>query len=446
MKQTNGSCATVPQFDRLRYFYGQMLHARDLQMEQAYSREKLKLHNRCLHGWGVVCGLDVSLPPAEPDCPPQTDAEYERLRKEIAEREKAAAGLKGQELRKAREEIEALKRRLAALGTPTDCAPEKPRTTVVIGCGVALDCEGNEIVVRQPIVVDLWSLLPHEDRQQAEGEPTTIYVGLCYRECPIEPTRPIVQDACGATAACTFGKLRDSLSVVVTTDDEQWHDARCDPCCQPSGACCVLLARIDGFVRGDRLTDAQVHPEVRRMVLSAARPPTTIVGINWAHGGLYTPAQASQLLGTGSTNSGGLVLKFSRPLRSETIVDGVVDTWVLEGGRGRAAAISNKAGLIEKPAGPTTDTIVYRDETSETLNYGDRVLVIVRGAFLLDDCCQPVDGAHVGGRVPMLPDSPEYSKAQERTGCAAPPRSRGVWTSGDGGAANFESWFWIGQP
>jgi hypothetical protein len=295
------------------------------------------------------------------------------------------------------------------------------------------------------VIVDLWSLLSHDDRQQAGTEATTLYVGLCFRECPIEPTRPVVQDACGATTDCTFGKLRDSLRVVVTADADSWDDDRCDPCCTPSGSCCVLLARIDGFVRYGRLTDAQVHPEVRRLVPSAVRPPTTIVGINWAHGGLYTPAQAAQLLGTGAT-TGGLTIRFSRPLRSETVVEGVVDTWVLEGGRGRAAAISNKAGVLEKPTGPTTDTLVFRDDTSETLNYGDRVLVTVRSAFLLDDCCRPVDGAHVGGRVPMLPDSPAYGKAQERTVCAAPPRGTGVWTSGDGGAANFESWFWIGQP
>ena len=69
MRQAKASCAEVPQFDRLTYFYGQMLHARDLQAEQSYFREKLKLHNRCLHGWGVVCGLEVTPPPVRPGLP-----------------------------------------------------------------------------------------------------------------------------------------------------------------------------------------------------------------------------------------------------------------------------------------------------------------------------------------------------------------------------------------
>src|SRR5688500_18801799 len=50
-------CATLPDLNRLNYFYGQMLGVADFQTEQHYFREKLKLHNRYLHGYGVVCGL-----------------------------------------------------------------------------------------------------------------------------------------------------------------------------------------------------------------------------------------------------------------------------------------------------------------------------------------------------------------------------------------------------
>ena len=61
MEQALDACAAIPQFDRLRYFYGQMLHARDLLAEQAYFREKMKLHNRCLHGW-AWCAASRSCP------------------------------------------------------------------------------------------------------------------------------------------------------------------------------------------------------------------------------------------------------------------------------------------------------------------------------------------------------------------------------------------------
>jgi hypothetical protein len=46
---------------RPRFFSGQLLSASDLEAEQRYVLEKQKRHNRGLHGYGVVSGLDVSV-------------------------------------------------------------------------------------------------------------------------------------------------------------------------------------------------------------------------------------------------------------------------------------------------------------------------------------------------------------------------------------------------
>lgn len=43
------------------YFAGQLLTAADLRAEQDYQREKQWLHNRMLHGYGVVVGLEVGV-------------------------------------------------------------------------------------------------------------------------------------------------------------------------------------------------------------------------------------------------------------------------------------------------------------------------------------------------------------------------------------------------
>jgi hypothetical protein len=48
-------------FERLRYFYGRLLAADDFTLEQNYFRGKQKLHNRALHGFGIVSGLRVSV-------------------------------------------------------------------------------------------------------------------------------------------------------------------------------------------------------------------------------------------------------------------------------------------------------------------------------------------------------------------------------------------------
>jgi hypothetical protein len=46
---------------RVRYFTGQFLSADDFETEQLYFRDKLRCHNRFLHGYGVVTGLEVSV-------------------------------------------------------------------------------------------------------------------------------------------------------------------------------------------------------------------------------------------------------------------------------------------------------------------------------------------------------------------------------------------------
>jgi PKD repeat protein len=51
---------------RPHYFERQQLRAVDLGLEQAYLRERLRRHNRFLHGWGVVCGLQVTAPASAP--------------------------------------------------------------------------------------------------------------------------------------------------------------------------------------------------------------------------------------------------------------------------------------------------------------------------------------------------------------------------------------------
>src|SRR4051812_46558456 len=113
MGKGSPSIENTPFFDRIHYFFGQMLGVRDFVIEQQFFREKMKLQNRCLHGYGTVCGLEIApgSPSASPCDPP------------------AAAGMK----------------------TPI---------WMRIRAGLALDCEGNELVVRSDdFTVDVWSLL-----------------------------------------------------------------------------------------------------------------------------------------------------------------------------------------------------------------------------------------------------------------------------------------------
>ena len=48
-------------FQRPHFFHGMLLTEQDFQAEQDYHINKLRMHNRCLHGGRVACGLDVKL-------------------------------------------------------------------------------------------------------------------------------------------------------------------------------------------------------------------------------------------------------------------------------------------------------------------------------------------------------------------------------------------------
>ena len=64
-RHTNGdgtmdcvACEFEP-FVKNNYFTGKMMGASDFITETHFHQEKLRLHQVRLHGWGVVCGLNV---------------------------------------------------------------------------------------------------------------------------------------------------------------------------------------------------------------------------------------------------------------------------------------------------------------------------------------------------------------------------------------------------
>jgi len=446
-----GECAPVPEFRRLNYIYGQLLGAADFRTEQSYFREKQRLHNRCLHGYGVVCGLLVHPADDPPHCAPsdKDKAKEEALKKDLADVQTkyatAGDGASSADKAKLETEIADLKRQLKEL-TDRYCS-DTPPVRGTIDCGVALDCEGNELVVRRPLAVDLWHALSADDRKRITDEPQPLYLSLCYCEQPVDLIRPVLADQCGAVADCSYGKLRESVRVHVSLTAPE-EDTRCETCCSACGECCLLLARIDGFRRGYPIDPTNVHNEVRRRL--GTYQSTVITGINWVHGADYDRDVANKAFGFDS-DTGGIEIHFSRPVRVSTIKRGVVELWRIEGGGGKAAGISEIPGrFIGLPGSGFVSKIRYRagdeddsrdDENRDRLDYRDRVLITVRCAFILDKCCRPVDGANVGGHVPPLQDATfpgGYAAAVE---CATPPWGYGPWTSGNGTpGSTFESW------
>ncbi|HLK05675.1 MAG TPA: hypothetical protein VKT53_14650 [Candidatus Acidoferrum sp.] len=520
-------CMETADFLRLKYFYGQMLTASDFQTEQDFFREKLKLHNRCLHGYGVVCGLRVEPVPIPPDCDDKHREEYHSLKQKLTDllQKKAAASPDSQPQPAAAPsptaetpapapapptaptpapapavappaspaatsapvpqptnapqapvtppaaatpaptenldaEIEEVRRALSKLHK--ECCHEEPKTKVHIDCGLAIDCEGNELVVRKPLTVDLLAALDSQSAYLVKHGVHSLYLSICYCEKDVDPVRPVFPEACGASMDSAFGKVRESVRIQVSLDPPP-KDHRCEPCCEACKSCCLLLARIDCFVPGHEIQPHHIHNEVQRPI--SLYEPTTITGVSWKHGHTYTQEEARELLGTDDEHSehhDGLEIRFSKPVRASTIRRGVLDVWVVEGGRGRSGNIYNKAGkFVHKQDHGFVERIRFRDTTEETLEPGDRVIITLRTDFILDRCCRSVDGENTGGRVPQLPEfahrfrhhaAGEEHHEHEHEGehhphaeeCCHPPGRPGPWTSGNripGGI--FESWFFI---
>lgn len=101
-------------FIRNHFFAGKLLTAADLELEQNYFRNKSKLHNRSLHGFGIVSGLEVS----------------------------------------------------------------HRQDELIIAPGLALDCQGNEILIAEPV--------SHALPDQSSG--TTVYLTIRYSEEETGPT------------------------------------------------------------------------------------------------------------------------------------------------------------------------------------------------------------------------------------------------------------------
>lgn len=162
----------IPCFERNNYFCGKMMTARDFQDEQCYFNEKRWLMNRTVHGWGVVCGLDV----------------------------KSTKDNKGVEV------------------TP----------------GLAIDCCGREILVcgdaqdrYVPLIYDEIPK-PHEcDQPQSKQEQQSgiKHIAICleYDECKLEVVN-LPSIACDETEKHEFNRIRDSWKITPISIPQEFLD------------------------------------------------------------------------------------------------------------------------------------------------------------------------------------------------------------------------------
>lgn len=123
--------------ERNRFFTGKFMTARDFQGEQDYFLSRHRLHNRLLHGWGIVCGLEVEYHPDRLAGPPRNQS---------------------------------------------DCA----KRWVRVRPGIAIDCCGRELVVHKEWYYELPLPEPQSAKPYTNAHKEQYILGLRYCEEEIE--------------------------------------------------------------------------------------------------------------------------------------------------------------------------------------------------------------------------------------------------------------------
>jgi DNA-binding beta-propeller fold protein YncE len=202
---------------------------RDFKDEQAYGIDKNLLHNRQLHGCGVVCGLQV-VQHESPDC----QTRY-----------------------------------------------------LCIEPGTAIDCCGHEIIVPEKECVDI-TQLPAIKALQVEldvnGQPLAHRLQIClrYRECPTEEI-PVLYNDCGCDGTeCAPNRILESYDVDVLVDEPDEPKGLLSPrferkftipldeavavaLDEAGGSLYVLAGEVGGTISRVNLADGTISPQSHTM-------------------------------------------------------------------------------------------------------------------------------------------------------------------------------------
>jgi len=369
-KQSPSSKSTgcgAPSLERNRYFTGKFMTARDFQGEQDYTRSRQQLHNRMMHGWGIVSGLEVRPNPNK----------------------------------------------------------ECRNATVVIKAGMGLDCCGREVILPTDYVLEVPRPGPAGDEtanQKAEEAHEQRLLCISYGEQDIELVPSIYDDS--GTGAEQANRIREvatfRLLRLDQVSEECWnggvHKMGCRDDCEdqipgPAGALLdpdcpcgdgIPLALLS--YRLDVTDDAiDIHIGGRRRLPINADLLTHIVETNWAHAGSMTLHHLRHEL------HGRLEIRFDRKIRAanENLGTGINEiTFVVQYG-GVQSAIRYLPFDPDRPPVLKDDCIAVFHLDPRSLDDTPRddlkdkvIYVTLKCDFIMDCRGIPVDGAFLGGELP----------------------------------------------
>ena len=216
--------------ERVKYFRRQLLTEADMTTDQDYFRQKHRRHNRFLHGWGTVCGLEVF--PVQGLC-------------------------------------------------------------VEIQPGYALGPYGDEIFVPEPVRLDLAAcggeaMTDPCEPSRVRGAPPsagreTVYVAIRYAECLARPVRAMPAGCGCEEEVCEYSRIRDSFEIACLDQLPVSHlpgepmqfcelleTRQVIPCPSCPEDPWVVLATIPLPALGDEISTEGIRYMDRRQILSTA--------------------------------------------------------------------------------------------------------------------------------------------------------------------------------
>jgi len=362
----------LPPFCRNHYYTGKLLTARDLQDEQRYAMDKLRLHHLALHGWGVVCGLKVE---PHPHCP--------QLKLVITPG--LAIDSCGREVR-ITEPWEVELPQVAPLPEPEPpCPPEQEEEDS------PLDWDSEPEPQRRAAQVPpkaRQQTAPAKNRQNEEGPGEcatsyTLYVCLRYSECKSEFQHAPFDDCACNQNGQQPNRICESFKLEVLTekppgfdrDDEcgvddcrSLYDEMLEPCPQSQPRDCLLLAVIEGYVSGepvqpdmiDNLTHRQLLPSVsllgRLIHCILDKLPTHrlthIESVSWTHRAKYHCHDFMSYFVGNENSPQYFEVAFENPVRGEGITPRTFQAVAVrysdrEGGAGIPAVVPARVKLTD---------------------------------------------------------------------------------------------------
>ena len=173
--------------ERPRYFPRQLITPVEMTLEQNYFRDKLRRHNRLLHGWGAVCGALVCAIPA-------SNGVREMERWKVRVQRGYILGPYGDEIMlDCEQEVD-----VRTVGKTSDCAPPG---------GDASDPWCSDVFV-----------------QRDPPNALEVYIAVRYKEVPTRPVR-VPPAGCGGSAAqCEYSRFCDGYEIGVLHDLPASHE------------------------------------------------------------------------------------------------------------------------------------------------------------------------------------------------------------------------------